>query len=205
MVSPWRGLTVREDYAPFAPVFISTTVTEESSIGGTLGGLNEAQDVGSDQRRRRRAPPQVTPPWQTPPGGPEEAGAPTNPQSRRESETHREAGARDAGSSNWSKGGKGYGGSYSGKGSRSTLVAHSEVGSQRQEAKASAGLGREAKVPAYGKRVRPETKPEGRAASDRSRSERSRVRVSDDELKRLIEEMERIRAGIGEYGKGSPR
>ena len=67
-----RGLTVREDYAPFAPVFISSTVTEESSIG-TLGGPNEAQDVGSDQRGRRGAPPQERPPWQTPPGGPEEA------------------------------------------------------------------------------------------------------------------------------------
>ena len=166
-----RGLTVREDYAPFAPVFISTTVTEASSIGGTQGGPNEAQDVGSD--RSRRAPPQETPPWQTPPGSwpePEEAGAPRNPQSSRESETHREsaardagrgAAARDAGSQYWSKGGKRDGGSNSGKGS--TPVAQSEVGS----------LGREAKVPASGKRVRPETEPEGRGASDRSRSDRS--------------------------------
>ena len=89
-----RGLTVREDYDPFAPVFISATVTEASSIG-IAQGVNEAQDVGSPRSRRappqetdrsrrasdrsRRAAPQETPPWQTPPGSrpePEEAGEP---------------------------------------------------------------------------------------------------------------------------------
>ena len=101
-----RGLRVREDYAPFAPVSFSRTVTEGSGIAtprvATPGGSNaaQAQDVRSDQGGRQRAPTQQTPPWQTPPGGSEQAGEPTIPRSRRESQTHQEIGARDAGSSN---------------------------------------------------------------------------------------------------------
>ena len=55
-----RGLIVRENYAPFAPMFFSSTTTGVSSVGRTPRGPSDA---------RQGVQPRPTPPWQTPPGG----------------------------------------------------------------------------------------------------------------------------------------
>ena len=213
-----RGLVVRENYTPFAPVFFSSTTTGASSVGRTPRGPTEGQQGGH---------PPPAPPWQSPPGG-----SLNSPTAREllEPRAQRNFAARDAGKSR-SKGEHGDGENrdwQSGKGPVSTPDAYSEVGRQREEANVPASGA--ANVPASGERDanvsaseketanapagrqggRSETQPEGRVASERSRSNRSNRSsrshgLSDEDVRRLLEELRRLRARSAQGSQASPR